>query len=67
MDRRKDAVSESSENYYPDWSRAAFMDIRNVKGLCLDGIVLRAARRDERRPVILEGCETLVEKVFIRE
>ena len=67
VDRRKDAVSESSENYYPDWSRAAFMDIRNVKGLCLDGIVLRAARRDERRPVILEGCETLVEKVFIRE
>ena len=67
VDRRKDAVSESSENYYPDWSRAAFMDIRNVKGLFLDGIVLRPQRKDERRPVILEGCDTLAETVFIRE
>lgn len=67
VDRRKDTSAEFSENYYPDWSRAAFMDIRNVKGLFLDGIVLRAERRDERRPVILEGCETIAERVFIRE
>lgn len=67
VDKKMDAVSESSENYYPDWSRAAFMDIRNVKGLFLDGVVLRAERRDERRPVILEGCEILAERVFIRD
>lgn len=67
VDRRRDAVTESSENYYPDWSRAAFMDIRNVKGLFLDGVVLRSRRKDERTPVILEGCEILEERVFIRE
>ncbi len=33
--------------------------------LLLDGMVLRSIRRDERRPVILEGCEILAERVFM--
>lgn len=66
-DGKREDVSKTSENYYPDWSRAAFMDIRNVEGLLLDGVILRACRKDERPPVILEGCGILEERVFIRE
>ncbi len=46
----------SAENYYPDWSRAAFMDIRNVTGLILDNICLKNIDQDEREKVILENC-----------
>ncbi|MCM1231985.1 MAG: glycosyl hydrolase family 28 protein [Ruminococcus flavefaciens] len=67
IDRKKDAVVKCSENYYPDWSRAVFMDIRNVEGLWLDNIVLKALRKDERQPVILERCNVLEEHVYIRE
>ena len=45
-----------SENYFPDWSRTAFADIRNVKDLFLDNIQLYLIRPDERPPVLTNGC-----------
>ncbi|GHV53051.1 hypothetical protein AGMMS49579_11210 [Spirochaetia bacterium] len=45
-----------SENYYPDWSRTAFVDIRNVKELVLDTIQLHKLRPDDRPPILTEGC-----------
>jgi hypothetical protein len=45
-----------SENYWPDWSRAAFADIRNVKDFVLENAQFRAITPDERPPVIIEGC-----------
>lgn len=35
----------AAENYYPDWSRTTFMDIRNVERLTVDGIRFHALRR----------------------
>lgn len=56
---------KSSENYYPDWSRTAFMDIRNVCGISLDGIYLEAVYPDERIPVLAEGCSILKKELFV--
>lgn len=56
VDKRKAAAQKGSENYYPDWSRAAFMDIRNVHGLVLDQVLCHAAYPDEREQILLEGC-----------
>ena len=47
---------ETSENYYPNWSRAAFLDARNVQGLSLTGIRFSCARPDEREPYFIENC-----------
>ena len=59
VDYLEEPGSESSENYYPDWSRAAFMDIRNVKGLFLDQVVFSSEKRDEREPYIIDNCEVI--------
>jgi hypothetical protein len=56
MDIRKPHGGRVAENYYPDWSRAAFADIRNVKDLVLDNIQFRAIKPDVRPPFIIEGC-----------
>lgn len=48
--------SETSENYYPDWSRAAYMDIRNVRDLVLDNIRFSSEEKDEREPYYVEEC-----------
>lgn len=66
LDRREYENEISSDNYYPDWSRTAFMDIRNVKGLSLWDIRLNAIEKDEREPVRLEQCEEIIkEHVYI--
>lgn len=65
-DRRIDAEKKSSENYYPDWSRAAFMDIRNVDGLTLENVICSAADPDERPPVLTEGCRNVSGSVRVR-
>lgn len=59
IDRLEDGESPSAENYYPDWSRAVFLDCRNVRNLLLDDLILRKRYPDERDGVIIEGCETL--------
>jgi hypothetical protein len=56
VDIRKPHEGKVSENYYPDWSRTTFADIRNVKELVLENIQLRGLRPDARPPVIIEGC-----------
>lgn len=57
LDMRHHSQIRCSGNYYPDWSRTAFMDIRNVKDLTLYNIMITAAEKDERTPVIIEKSE----------
>lgn len=64
-DRKVDKEVLGSENYYPDWSRAAFMDIRNVKNLFLESICFTTRNTDERQPYFIEGCSTLKEDITI--
>lgn len=59
LDRRVYPQAVASENYYPDWSRASFMDLRNIKNLILDDIILKLVREDERQAVITEKCSVL--------
>ncbi len=61
LDKKRYPEAVVSENYYPDWSRAAFLDIRNVKQLILEDVVLKLLEPDEREPVILEQCTLLKE------
>ena len=65
LDRLLHPDEMGSENYYPDWSRAAFMDIRNVEDLYLSNIRLSVIRPDEREAVLTEGCTVLKQEVFI--
>lgn len=58
VDKLAEPGAKSSENYWPDWSRAAFMDLRNVRGLDMTRIRLHAIRPDERPAVLLDGCAT---------
>lgn len=67
IDRRKDAEGETSENYYPDWSRTACMDIRNVENLYLSGVLLHIENSDERPPYLLEGCKCIRKEIFVDE
>lgn len=54
-----------SENYFPDWSRATFMDIRNVRGVSLKSVQFHAMQQDEREAVILEKCSILHKEITI--
>ncbi|NEG88523.1 glycoside hydrolase family 28 protein [Bifidobacterium aerophilum] len=61
VDKLVEPDVKSSENYWPDWSRTAFMDLRNVHGLDLARVRLRSIRPDERPAVLLDGCTTYAE------
>lgn len=65
LDRLINPEGESSENYYPDWSRSAFMDIRNVKTLYLSNLGFQSLYKDERPAYIIENSTLLKEDVFI--
>jgi polygalacturonase len=68
VDIRKPHEGRVSENYYPDWSRAAFADIRNVKDLVLTNVQFRLLRHDDRPPFVIEGCTGWCqEEIRIRE
>jgi hypothetical protein len=56
VDIRKPHEDPVSGNYYPDWSRTAFADIRNVKNLVLNNVQFRILRHDDRPPFVIEGC-----------
>jgi hypothetical protein len=56
VDIRKPHEGRVSENYYPDWNRAAFADIRNVRELALDNVQFRSIKPDGRPPFVIEGC-----------
>ncbi len=47
-------------NYYPDWSRTRFMDIRNVNGLYMTNIQFKNLYIDERPPYIIEHSNVLM-------
>ncbi|MBQ7573528.1 MAG: right-handed parallel beta-helix repeat-containing protein [Clostridia bacterium] len=53
-----------SENYYPTWSRASHMDIRNVNDLYLANISLKLLNPDERDKYIIEDCSVLKQEIF---
>ena len=63
--RLRDGIPFISENYYPDWSRAAFMDIRGVDGLILSDISLRLRRPDERPPFVIEECRVKKQEIWV--
>lgn len=58
---------KTSENYYPTWSRAAFMDIRNVKGLYLSNVQLSAMEQDEREAYFIEGSQILKQDIWVEQ
>lgn len=66
LDQRLYPGSETSENYYPDWSRAAYMDIRNVEDLFIDNIYLGSIEPDEREPYYIEGCQVSRQNVEVK-
>ncbi|MNI82829.1 hypothetical protein D3C73_1395840 [compost metagenome] len=53
---RYEHPEQVSENYYPTWSRATFMDIWNVERLTLEGIRLHAEHEDTRESFVIENC-----------
>lgn len=59
LDRLKEPEGISSENYYPDFSRAVFLDCRNVRHLTLENLLLHKLCPDERDSVIVEECSVL--------
>ncbi|MBT1172728.1 right-handed parallel beta-helix repeat-containing protein [Bifidobacterium sp. MA2] len=61
VDKLVEPDVRSSENYWPDWSRTAFMDLRNVRGLDMSRIRLKSIRPDERPAVLTDGCVTVAE------
>ncbi len=63
-DMRYEHPEEVSENYYPTWSRATYLDVRHVQGLSLEGLRFRALREDTRDAVIIEGCTVLKKDIL---
>lgn len=66
LDRLVEAGEECSENYYPDWSRATFLDIRNVRGVALERLVFSSEEADEREPYMIEACEVAREDILVK-
>lgn len=67
--RKEEIPSEypdQTQNYWPDWSRCAFVDIRRVDGLILDHIVCDCERQDERTPYLIEECNRVTGKITVR-
>lgn len=62
-DQRFEHPDVVSENYYPTWSRATFMDIRCVERLFLDGVKLHALDEDTRESYLLEDCYILQQEI----
>lgn len=62
---REQPTERTSENYYPDWSRVSFMDIRHVCNLILSNILLHSLETDERESWIVEGCRCLKQDVEV--
>lgn len=56
----------TSENYYPDWSRTAYMDIRNVEELFLDNICFGCVEPDEREPYLIENSSIVRRDIWVK-
>ena len=55
-DCRIESEAGRSSNYYPDWSRASCMDLRNIKNLLLSQVSLGVKEPDERPVYLIENC-----------
>ncbi|MCM1201410.1 MAG: glycosyl hydrolase family 28 protein [Bacteroides fragilis] len=64
LDRQKEPAGTSSENYYPDWSRAVFLDCRNVRNLILDDWIVHRKNPDEREGIMIEGCAVIRQNIY---
>lgn len=56
LDMKQHEDKKVSENYYPDFSRTACMDIRNVDNLHISGVTFKVKQPDERPIYLMEGC-----------
>ena len=56
----------TSENYYPDWSRTAYLDIRNVEELYLDNICFSCVESDEREPYLIENSGIVRQDIRVK-
>jgi len=63
-DMRLEHPENVSENYYPTWSRATFMDIRNVDRLILNGLRFHSINADTRESYFIENCKILKEDII---
>ncbi|MDE7212460.1 MAG: right-handed parallel beta-helix repeat-containing protein, partial [Lachnospiraceae bacterium] len=63
LDRLENPNEISSENYYPDWSRAVFLDCRNVRNLVLDNWMIHKNHDDERESIIVENCSVIKQDI----
>jgi len=64
-DRLKEPEIPSSENYWPDWSRAAHADLRNISALTLHRLSFSTLRPDERPSMITENCTLLKQEEIL--
>ncbi|MDO4293007.1 MAG: glycosyl hydrolase family 28 protein [Eubacteriales bacterium] len=62
-----DCTAGVSENYWPDWSRTACMDIRHVDGLCLEQVHCSCRNADQRPMVLVEGCTRVTGQAETRQ
>lgn len=65
LDRKQYPREDMAENYYPDWSRAIYFDIRNVEGLYLENIVFQSKMIDEREAYYIEGSVVWKKEILI--
>ena len=65
FDCRTVQEARGSGNYYPTWSRTAFMDIRNVTDIQIENIRLTSNELDERIPVIVENCSGITQSNIV--
>ncbi len=63
-DRLLTPYGPGSENYWPDWSRTTHMDLRNIRGLVMDGLHFSLVHPDPRPAILRQGCEEQEPHVF---
>lgn len=59
IDKLRKPQENGSENYYPDWSRTAFLDARNIQGLQLENLYFELMEPDERPEYLIENCQMI--------
>lgn len=65
LDQLQHPGKKTSENYFPDWSRTANMDIRNVEDLYLSNVGLKTLYADERPFCLVENCSIRKQEIFV--
>jgi len=67
LDMRFPQTEKTAENYYPDWSRTAFMDIRNTRNLVVDNVYFILQNPDERPHYVIENCDCIKKEITVEE